>query len=52
MSLIVPPQLHQQFKLATTLEGQEMTSVLRKFIEQYVKEHLPASLRKNTGGQK
>ena len=53
MSLIVPPELHRQFKLATAAEGREMTEVLLQFMRQYVEEHLPAALKqKKTGGRK
>ncbi len=52
MSLIVPPELHRQFKLATAAEGREMSEVLIAFIEDYVEKHLPAALRqKKTGGR-
>jgi hypothetical protein len=51
MSLIISPDLHRKFKLATAVEGKEMTAVLLEFIEQYVKEHLPASLLKKMGGK-
>ena len=53
MSLIVPPELHRQFKLATAAEGKEMSEVLVAFIEDYVKEHLPPVFKeKKTGGRK
>ena len=52
MSLIIPPELHRQFKLATVADGKDMTEVLLDFIRQYVKEHLPAGLKQNkTGGR-
>ena len=51
MSLIIPPDLHRQFKIATAAQGQEMTEVVLEFIRQYVKKHLPASLAKKTGGR-
>ena len=53
MSIIIPPELHRQFKTATAAEGKEMTAVLLDFVRQYVKEHLPAGLKqKKTGGRK
>ena len=52
MSLIIPPDLHRQFKLATAAQGKEMTEVLLEFIQQYVNKNLPASLAKNPGGRK
>ena len=39
MSLIIDPQLHRAFKLATAAEGKEMSEVLIQFIEQYVQKH-------------
>lgn len=51
MSLIIDPELRRQFKLATLAQGTDMTSVLVAFMKQYVKEHLPASLRQPKGGR-
>lgn len=52
MSLIIPPALHRQFKIATAAEGKQMTDVLLEFIQEYVHKHLPAALKPNTGGRK
>lgn len=49
MSIIIPPELHRQFKLATTAQGQEMTIVLLDFIRQYIQKHLPAALANKSG---
>ena len=51
MSLIIDPQLHQQFKMATAAQGTEMTIVLLEFIENYVAKHLPKALRQKKGGR-
>lgn len=39
MNLNVPVALHNQFKSTTAAEGQNMTDVLMRFIEDYVREH-------------
>lgn len=52
MSLIIDPQLHQKFKLAATAQGTEMSAVLVKFIQDYVKKYLPADLKSQKGGRK
>ena len=52
MSLIIPPELHRQFKIATAAEGKQMTEVLLEFIQQYVHKKLPASLAAKKGGRK
>lgn len=41
MSLIITPELHRAFKMATASEGKEMSEVLITFIEKYVAEHAP-----------
>jgi hypothetical protein len=51
MSIIIPPDLHRQFKLATAAQGQEMTTVLLELIQKYIKKNLPAALAKKTGGR-
>lgn len=51
MSLIIPPNLHRQFKIATAAQGEEMTTVLLEFIRQYIQKNLPAALAKKTGGR-
>ena len=57
MSIIIPPELHRQFKLATVAEEKDMTEVLLDVIRQYVDDHLPAALKQKkqqnkTGGRK
>ena len=53
MSLIVSPELHRQFKLATAAEGKEMSEVLVSFIQDYVEKHLPSAFKqKKTGGRR
>ena len=39
MSLIIDPQVHHAFKLATAVEGKEMSEVLIQFIKEYVQKH-------------
>ena len=46
MTLNVPGDLHQQFKTTCVHQGTDMTRVLLAFIEDYVRRHLPAALRK------
>ena len=46
MTLNVPGDLHQQFKTTCVHRGTDMTRVLLAFIEDYVRRHLPAPLRK------
>jgi len=46
MNLNVERRLHDQFKAATAAESKDMTTVLTDFIQQYVEEHLPESLRR------
>ena len=46
MNLNVEEDLHRQFKVATEMEGKNMTVVLTEFIEAYVQKHLPASIRR------
>jgi len=36
--LILSDDLHYRFKVACTLEGVEMSEVVRKFIEEYVEK--------------
>jgi metal-responsive CopG/Arc/MetJ family transcriptional regulator len=38
LQLILPDELHTKFKVVCTLEGTDMTEVVRKFIEQYVEK--------------
>lgn len=49
MSIIIPPELHRQFKTATAAQGKDMTTVLLNFIRQYVDKNLPAPLANKTG---
>lgn len=39
MNLNVDLDLHNAFKAATAVQGQNMTDVLLEFIEDYVKKH-------------
>lgn len=43
MSLIISPELHRSFKMATAADGKEMSEVLIAFIERYVQEHGPSA---------
>jgi hypothetical protein len=46
MNLNVERRLHDQFKAASAAEGKDMTTVLTDFIQQYVEDRLPESLRR------
>jgi len=39
MNLNVPIDLHNRFKATTAMQDQDMTTVLLKFIKQYVAKH-------------
>lgn len=41
MNLNVPVELHNSFKAATAVRGQNMTDELLKFIESYVAKYAP-----------
>ena len=43
MNLNVEIPLHNAFKAATAAQGQSMTDVLLKYIEDYVARHLPSA---------
>ena len=43
MNLNVPVKLHNTFKSVTASEGENMTDVLLKFIEDYIRRHSPAA---------
>lgn len=51
MSLIISPELHRAFKMATVAEGKEMSEVLIQFIERYVQQHAPAVPVAKKGGR-
>ena len=46
MNLNVPIELHNQFKSVTAAEGKDMTTVLLKFINEYVTRNSPKGRRK------
>jgi predicted HicB family RNase H-like nuclease len=46
MNLNVEVGLHNAFKAATAAQGESMTDVLLKFIEQYVTKHAPKANRR------
>jgi hypothetical protein len=39
MSIVIDPDLHRRFKLATVAEGKEMSEILIAFIKDYVRKH-------------
>ena len=41
MNLNVPVELHNNFKSVTAAQGQNMTDVLLKYIQDYVMKHSP-----------
>ena len=43
MNLNVPVKLHNSFKSVTASEGENMTDVLLKFIEDYIRWRSPAA---------
>ena len=45
MNLNVPVKLHNSFKSVTASEGENMTDVLLKFIEDYIRRHSPAAAK-------
>jgi hypothetical protein len=51
MSLIIPPELHRDFKTACAAEGMEMSEVLIEFIRRYVAEHAPIIRPNKKGGR-
>ena len=46
MNLNVEVGLQNAFKAATAVQGESMTDVLLKFIEQYVSKHAPKANRR------
>lgn len=40
MNLNLPARLHDQFRAAVALQGENMTDVIRKFIEDYIRKNL------------
>ncbi len=51
MSLVIDPDLHRAFKLATAAEGKQMSEVLIQFIKDYVHKHAPAVRLSRKAGQ-
>ena len=49
MNLNVDTSLHNQFKIATVIQGKDMTTVLTEFIQQYVKKNYPKALEAKKG---
>ena len=41
MNLNVPVELHNSFKSVTAAQGQNMTDVLLKYIQEYITKHSP-----------
>ncbi len=50
MNINIPIDLHNSFKSATASNGENMTDVLLKFIQDYVNEHAGKSSRKGKRG--
>ncbi len=46
MNLNVPIELHNKFKASTATQNQDMTTVLLKFITEYVYKHSPKAKRR------
>ena len=51
MNLNIDAKLHQQFKVATVLQGKRMSNVLLEFIHKYVEQHYPKDLSSKKGGR-
>ena len=51
MSLVIDPELHRNFKLATAAEGKQMSEVLIQFIKDYVEKHASAVRLSRKGGR-
>ncbi len=51
MGLLIPTQLHREFKTATAAQGKKMTDVLLDFIREYVHQHAPAAPQPKKGGR-
>ena len=45
LNVNLDPETHRQFKLAATAVGTDMTEALKKFIADYIVQHLPPELR-------
>jgi hypothetical protein len=39
LNVILPRDLHDQFKAAASAEGKQMTEVLMEFIQDYIRRH-------------
>lgn len=52
MNLNVPVDLHNSFKIATVIQGKDMTEVLIDYIRQYVEKHYPKNLDRKKGRSK
>ncbi len=48
MNLNVPLELHNSFKSVTAAQGQNMTDVLLKYIQNYIAKHSPKPKRRRT----
>lgn len=51
LNINVDQKLHNAFKGAAALQGKRMTDLLVEFMQQYVREHMPAGLPRK-GGKK
>jgi hypothetical protein len=46
VNINIPVQLHNNFKAAAALQGEDMTTALLRFIEDYVEKHEAAQAKK------
>jgi len=51
MTVLIPSELHHAFKVATAMQGQQMTDVILAFIRDYVKKYAPAAAQPKKGGR-
>lgn len=49
MTINIDPELRKAFKAAAVLKGVDMTEVVLEFIEDYVKQNLPAAVLPKRG---
>jgi hypothetical protein len=50
VNINIPIQTHNSFKAAVALRGEDMTTVLLRFIEDYVEKHQAATTKKGRRG--
>jgi len=51
LNINVDEKLHTSFKVVAAMQGKRMTDLLLDYMQQYVREHMPAGLPRK-GGKK